>query len=152
NIGRYSLQTLIFRSAVYAVIAWGAGAAITLTLYLGARHEDVIRATLRTSTASIWFAPSVILLTALSPAAIAAAMVLVITATRLLYPEWRVRNPAPPETSAPTGLFAAVQLPQPHFFRDAAPGLAASLAIQTGVAAMMLRMRLLAGMAFVMSV
>jgi len=53
---------------------------------------------------------------------------------------------------APAGLFAAVQLPQPHFFRDAAPGLAASLAIQTGVAAMMLRMRLLAGMAFVMSV
>jgi hypothetical protein len=153
--GQLSLQTLVFRAALYAVIAWAAGAAITLVLYLGVRqweHEDVIRATLRTSSAAIWFAPSVILLTALSPAAIAAAMVLIITATRLLYHEWCIKNPARPEPPAPSGLFAAVQLPPPNFWRDVAPGFAASLAIQTGVAAVMLRRPLLAGTAFVMSV
>jgi hypothetical protein len=105
---------VILRSALYALIAWAAGAAITLVLYLGTmqwEREDVIRATLRTSSAAVWFAPSVILLTALSPAAIAAAMVLVITATRLLYYEWRIQQPPPLPLPRPSGLFATLEPP-----------------------------------------
>src|SRR6266849_3255150 len=115
-------------------------------------REDVIRATLRTSSAAVWFAPSVILLTVLSPAAIAAATVLVITATRLLYHEWRIQHPAPAPLPRPSGLFATVELPHPNFWRDTVPGLAASFSVQTAVAAVLLHKHLLAGAAFAMSV
>src|SRR5262249_3080818 len=81
-------------------------------------------------------------------AAIAAATVLVITATRLLYHEWRVQAPEPEPPGVQTGIFAAALLPRPHFWRDAAPGLATSFAAQTGVAALLLHKPLLAAVAF----
>ena len=89
HLNRISLFDLVTRAAAYALAAGAAGAAITLVLFLGAREwerEDIFRATLRTSRSAVWFAPAVILFTALSPAATAAAAVLVVSATRLLYP------------------------------------------------------------------
>src|SRR5215831_19389558 len=77
-----SITDVLLRSLVYALLACMAGAGITLILYLvSARErepEDLLRVTLRTSRAAIWFAPSIILFTALSPAAAAAAAVLVV--------------------------------------------------------------------------
>jgi hypothetical protein len=148
---RFPVATAIWRTTAYAVVAWAAGAAITLVLYLGAmqwEREDVIQATVRTSTASVWFAPSVILFTQFSPAAIAAASVLVITATRLLYYEWRQSVPPSPINEGSARMFSSAQLPPPVFWRDTAPGLITSLMGQTAVAALLLRKPLLAGISF----
>jgi hypothetical protein len=149
--GQFAIGPVIGRAALYALAAWAAGAAITLALYLGAMQwesEDVIHATIRTSKVSIWFAPSVILFTQTSPAAIAAASVLVITATRLLYHEWRLKSPLPEVPPPRSDLFVRALLPRPQFWHDVAPGLAAAFTVQTGVAAVMLHRPLLAGVAF----
>src|ERR1035437_1812291 len=86
--------------------------------------EDVIRATFRASTAAVWFAPCVILLTQLSPAAAVPALILVVNATHLLYIHWRIKQPPieaphenrlfspPPTTPRPT--FFSPHPPPPH--------------------------------------
>src|SRR5947209_6950048 len=74
------VKWLLIQSAIAAGVAWIAGAAITLTLYVLAmqwERVDVVRAALRTSAAAVWFAPAVILLSQLSPAALAGALMLV---------------------------------------------------------------------------
>jgi hypothetical protein len=66
---------------------------MTLAIYLAiARSRDGAfpAMVLRTSATAVWFAPAVLLLSVLSPMALAAATVLVISATRLLYSEWQL--------------------------------------------------------------
>src|SRR5204863_818077 len=90
---RVPLPWLILRAAVYAIGACLAGAFITLALYVAASQwepEDAIRATFRASSAAVWFAPCVILLTQLSPAAALPALILIVNATHLLYIHWRI--------------------------------------------------------------
>jgi hypothetical protein len=147
---RVPLPWLILRATVYALAACLAGAFITIVLYMAAalwEGEDVIRATFRASTAAVWFAPCVILLTQLSPAAAVPALILVINATHLLYIHWRIKQP-PIETPHDTGLFATAQLPERHFISDFGPGLAVSLTLQTGACAVLLRHPILAGFCF----
>jgi hypothetical protein len=153
HAGVISFVDVLLRAIVYALAACAAGAAITLVLYLGARQwegEDVLRATLRTSRAAIWFAPSIILFSALSPAAIAAAAVLIVSATRLLYHEWRKSHPVLPPLPLPDPPFVRAQLPEPNFFREVSPSLVLSLSLQTAVCALMLRVPLVAGLGFAM--
>jgi hypothetical protein len=141
---------MIVRTAIYAVAACCAGAFITIVLYLAASQwevEDVIQATFRASSSAVWFAPCVILLAQLSPAAAVPALVLVVNATHLLYIQWRVQQP-PLETPHATGLFATAQLPERRFIRDFGPGLAISFTLQTGVCAVLLRHPVLAGFSF----
>ena len=147
---RVPLPWLILRATVYALGACLAGAFITIVLYMAAalwEGEDVIRATFRASTAAVWFAPCVILLTQLSPAAAVPALILVVNATHLLYIHWRIKQP-PIETPHDTGLFATAQLPERHFISDFGPGLAVSLTLQTGACAVLLRHPILAGFCF----
>ena len=147
---RVPLPWLILRATVYALAACLAGAFITIVLYMAAalwEGEDVIRATFRASTAAVWFAPCVILLTQLSPAAAVPALILVVNATHLLYIHWRIKQP-PIETPHDTGLFATAQLPERHFISDFGPGLAVSLTLQTGACAVLLRHPILAGFCF----
>jgi len=145
---RVPLPWLILRVTVYALAACLAGAFITIVLYMAAslgEGEDVIQATFRASTAAIWFAPCVILLTQLSPAAAVPALILVVNATHLLYIHWRVQQP-PLETPHDTSLFANAQLPERRFIRDFGPGLAISFALQTGACAVLLHHPVLAGL------
>ena len=147
---RVSLPWLIVRATVYAVAASLAGAFITIVLCIAASYwegEDLIRATFRASSAAVWFAPCVILLAQLSPAAAIPALVLVVNATHLLYIQWRVKRP-PLEAPRDSGLFATAQLPERHFIRDFGPGLAISFTVQTGVCAMLLHHAVLAGLSF----
>src|SRR5439155_2912022 len=58
----------------------------------------------------------------------------------------------PPALPQPSVLFANAQLPDPHFWREAGPRLAASLTAQTGIAALLLQKPLLAALAFAMTV
>ena len=148
---RVPLPWLILRATIYAVAACFAGALITLLLSVTAaewENEDVIRATFRGSAAAVWFAPSVILLTQLSPAAVIPALVLVINATHMLYTQWRVHQPPGIELPHASGLFARVQLPERRFLKEVGPGLAVSFTLQMGACAVLLRRHALAGIAF----
>ncbi len=148
---RVPLPWLILRATIYAVGACWAAATITIVLFLAASQwekEDVIQATLRASSAAVWFAPCVILLTQFSPVAAVPALVLVVNASHLLYIQWRVKQP-PLETPHDTSLFATAQLPERRFIRDFGPGLAVSFTLQTGACAVMLHHHVLAGLCFV---
>ena len=144
---RVPLPWLILRATVYALAACLAGAFITIVLFMAAslwEGEDAIQATFRASTAAVWFAPCVILLTQLSPAAAVPALILVVNASHLLYIQWRIKQP-PLETPHDTGLFATAQLPERHFIGDFGPGLAISFTVQTGACAVLLHHPILAG-------
>ncbi len=150
--GTISPFDLILRAVAYSCIACTAAAAITLVLYRFCGADDaegLARAALRASRAAVWFAPSVILFTVYSPAALFAAGMLVVSAARLLQYEWRSARPAEPE-AAPAGLFARVEFPPPHFLRASAPAMTASLTAQGALAAVMLHKPLLAGIGFAM--
>ena len=109
-----------------------------------------MRASLRTSAAAVWFAPAVILLTQLSPAAIVPALVLVINATHMLYTKWRVWHPPPVELPRVAQGFPALQLqlPERRFWKEIAPDLAVSFTLQMGVAGVLLREPAIAGISF----
>jgi hypothetical protein len=84
---------LILQAFGYALLACGASVSITAILYLAlvrSWNSEVLPLALRTSATAIWFGPATILLATLSPAAMFAALVLVVSATRLLYSEWRL--------------------------------------------------------------
>lgn len=92
RLTRQPLADIVRSALLQTLFACGSGAAITLVLYLAIARSirrDAALLALRTSATAVWFAPAAILLTALSPAAIGAALVLVVSATRLLYDQWR---------------------------------------------------------------
>jgi len=101
------------------VIAWVWAAAITFALYYAV--PEVERAgrqgvTLRTATTAVWFGPAMILLSEFSPAALLAALVLVVQTSRLLYAQWQAGAPRSgngPVRRAPyqPGTFAGCELP-----------------------------------------
>jgi hypothetical protein len=148
---RVPLPWLILRSVIYAVAACLAGALVTVVLAISATEwesEDLIRATLRGSAAAVWFAPSVILLTQLSPLAIAPALVLVVNATHMLYLQWRIQQPPRAEAERTSELFSRVQFPERRLWKEMGPGLAVSFTLQLGASAMLLHEAALAGVAF----
>jgi len=111
-------------------------------------HADLGRATLRTSMVAIWFAPATLLLYQFSPATVAAALVLVVNATRMLYIQWRVFRPAEPLPDA--GSDAALvlergELPPRILTRHLGPALSVAMVLQLGVAAVLFRQHFLAG-------
>src|SRR5262249_52442566 len=88
----YSVAWVLLQAAALAAAACLAAGLIPLLLYflLQQDPEHVVHGPLSTSTAAIWFAPAVILFAARSPAAVVAALVLVINATSILYRQWRL--------------------------------------------------------------
>ena len=149
---RVPLPWLLLRVTAYALAASLAGAFITIVLFVAASNwdrENGIQATFRASSAAVWFAPCVILLAQLSPAAALPALILVVNASHLLYIQWRIQQPPEDESyDAPldTGLFANAQLPPRRFLRDFGPGLAISLTVQTGGCAILLHHNILAAL------
>jgi hypothetical protein len=141
----------LVRAAAFASMACIAAGLITLLLYLLLRQdpEYVIRGPLSTSTAAIWFAPAVILFSERSPAAIVAAIVLVVNATRVLYEQWRLSLVPSPE-ELPAELFSYYWTPIPSFWRLLAPALTGSSFVQLGIAAGLLRHPALAGLSLAM--
>jgi hypothetical protein len=111
-----SWSRLIAQALGYAMLACAVSAALTLALYLAiarSRHGAVLAMLLRTSATAVWFAPAVLLLSVFSPLALAAAVVLVVSATRLLYSEWQPLPSDSPPRLVPgissTGCAAALQ-------------------------------------------
>jgi len=136
---RFTWAGLAGHALRYAFLTWFWSAAVTFLLYFTLPAEercDMAWHTLRTSSAAVWFAPAIILLSALSPAALAAGLVLVVKATRLLYSQWRVTHPLPPPlpvAPALEGLFDDYYLPPRGFGRELAPALTCACLTQLGV-------------------
>jgi hypothetical protein len=147
RVHRFTWGSVLAEALGSALLAWIWSAAITFLLYLALparERRDVLWVSLRTASAAVWFAPAIILLTNFSPAALAAALVLVITATRLLYGEWRLGHPSEWMPAIPPGMFGE-NLPPPPLVRDQfAPALWIGLLLQSGMAAALLRLPLLA--------
>ena len=81
-------SAILAHALLFATLAWFFAAVITATLYLflpGADSRDMVWNTFRTAGVAVWFAPACILLSQLSPATLIAALLLTITATRLLF-------------------------------------------------------------------
>jgi hypothetical protein len=153
------LSTVVAHALLFAALAWFFSAVITFGLYWflpGAKSERLVWSTFRTAAVAVWFAPACILLSALSPATLVAALVLVITATRLLYSEWiaaapRATVPATPAAAAPLGLFGNFTAKRPLVTRELCTGLAAALALQSGVISVWRHRPFFAGAWFVLS-
>jgi hypothetical protein len=155
RLNRESMADVVAQALAYTLAACVASAVIALSLYLlSARSfsEEAIRMGLRTSGTAVWFAAATILLAQLSPATLPAALVLVVSATRLLYGQWRLVHPVRRfRFSAPIQhpFFDPPLAPQ---FRELIPALAASLAIESGVLLFPANYPLLAAALFCLSV
>jgi hypothetical protein len=88
----------------------------------------------------------------MSPATLLAALALVVTATRLLYSEWRWIHPAAePAFAGPHGLFDEYLVPDPLFRRELLTAMAVSMALQSAATARMFHHPVTAGALFAMT-
>lgn len=150
------LADVAARALLFAVLAWLLAGAITLGLYFlvpGLRSGRMLASALRAAFVGVWFAPACILLSHLSPASLAAALILVVAATRMLYTEWVEWGPPRPEPArAPVlGLFGRFNVKRPFVTRELLTGLAAAVALQSGVICVWKNYPVLAGAWFVLS-
>jgi len=138
HLHRFTWGGLIGHAVRYAFLTWLWSAAVTFLLYLTLPADERRNAawrTLRTSSAAVWFAPAILLLADFSPAALAAGLVLVAKATRLLYSEWRETHPAPAPLGvmpALEGIFTDYSLPRQGFGRELLPALICAALTQLG--------------------
>jgi hypothetical protein len=149
------LSAVVAHALLYAALAWFFSAVITFGLCLflpGEQSSRVVWSVFRAAAVGVWFAPACILLSQLSPASLAAALVLVIAATRLLYAEWTAGRPAPvPPPSPVLGLFGNFTVKRPVLTRELLTGLAAAVALQWGVVSVWKHQPMMAGALFVLS-
>ena len=142
-------------SLQHAFVAGASCVCITLALYLmiakSSRIEG-LQLALRTSATAVWLAPATILLSTMSPAALAAALVLVVSTTRLLYSQWVEIHPALVECVLPADRLLFEPPPSAFRLRDLIPGLAASFGFQAGVVAVSAGYPLVAAALFCLSV
>jgi hypothetical protein len=149
------LMDVLARALAFALLAWILSACITAGLYYivpGLRSTDVVASAIRSAMVGVWFAPACILHSHLSPASLAAALILVVAATRLLYSEWTATHPRPePKPTPDLGLFGSFTVRRPIVTRELVTGLAAAVSLQSGTVAAMRHHPLLAGAWFVLS-
>ncbi len=135
RLNRESLADVITQTLAYTLLAFLASAVITVSLYLliaRSLSDDAIQMALRTSSTAVWFAAATILLAQVSVATLPAALMLVVSATRLLYSQWcLVHPPEPSPIAAPVQHPFFDPTPRPSV-RELLPALAASLAIEAG--------------------
>ena len=141
---RVPLQRLVLQSTALTGLAWMAGAAVTLGLYVFCDYlffqdwsaREMGRAVMRTGATAVWFVPAIVLAATFHPGALAAAVVLVHNVTRLLYWQWRATPPKdeqPPVEADP--LFATSLAGAPPLLRDLASRLLVSTCLQASVVA-----------------
>ena len=143
------LGAIVMHALKYAGLACVSSMAIMLGLQLAIGRStrfDALRIALRTARTAVWFAPATILLLQLSPAALGAALALVISTTRLLYCQWQeARGDLNPSTSVGHAQFGIGDLlARPLLLREIGPALTVSLSVQMSVVAMLMGYLLLA--------
>ncbi len=154
RLARQPLSGVIAEALKHTLFACLASASITVGLYLliaRSTRRHAVLAALRTSSTAVWFAPATLLLAELSPLALGAALVLVISTTRLLYSQWRLIHPdhSTAFIALPSELFEPP--PSPFRLRDLAPALITSFGLQAGVLALLLGDALPAAVLFCLS-
>lgn len=133
KLGRHPFADIVRQALQHALLACLASVAITLCLYLliaRSGRTDALVSALRTSSTAVWFAPATLLLTDLSPLALGAALVLVVSTTRLLYSQWRLLHPENAVVSQPREPFDPA--PYEKSVKSFAPALIASLGLEAG--------------------
>jgi hypothetical protein len=140
QLHRQTLGSLLGHVLGYTLLAWAWSAIVATGLYAILPIEDrteMIPEVLRTAATAVWFGPAMILLSEFSPAALLAALVLVVYASRLLYAQWMPKlSPSPrPYIARVPGEFADCQLPQAFVWRERLPALAVALCLEAGVIA-----------------
>ncbi len=152
---RQPFLTVAGLALFYAITAWLWSAAVTFVLFLllprRADEDRPLETVLRTSSVAVWFAPATVLLASFSPAALAAALALIITATRLLYTGWVENNGAAGAEAAPVAQFALLEAAHRTWTQDLATGLLAAALLQSGTTALLSRHWLAASALFGMS-
>jgi hypothetical protein len=86
-----SLAVVVTIAVVYALLAFLSTAAFMTAFELfsaRSRGFDALRVSVKTAQPAVWLAPTAILLSRLSPVAVGAALVLVVSTTRMLYAQW----------------------------------------------------------------
>ena len=150
--------SIVWRAVEFTLLAWLWSAAVALALQFAIRKVERVNlagATLRTSLVAIWFAPATLLLYRFSAATVAAALVLVVNATRLLYTQWRIVHPAeepPGPASEAAVLLGDGALPPPILTRHLGPALTVSMGLQIGIVAVLIRHHFVAGTLLTLSV
>jgi len=155
RLNRESLADVITQTLAYTLLAFLASAVITVSLYLliaRSLRDDAIQMALRTSSTAVWFAAATILLAQLSLATLPAALVLVVSATRLLYSQWRLVHPPEPAPIAAPVQHPFFDPPPRPSVRELIPALAASLAMEAGALVFPVGYPLLAASLFSLSV
>jgi hypothetical protein len=149
-----TLESLLGQALGFSLLVWLWSAAIALAVFLAIprrERRDSIVGALRTSATAVWFAPAILLVSGLNPSAIAAALVLVVSASRLLYSEWLILHPPePPLPSTAPGMFRSDEPPAQPFVNVLAPSFALAVCFQFGIVALLLNLRLLAAFLLVM--
>jgi hypothetical protein len=98
RLAEQSLGFVLLQAFSYVLLAWAASALIAFFVYMVISMADVgqvVRTSLRSAAPAMWFAPAIILLTALSAPATAAGLALLVNTTRLLVARWRPREHTP---------------------------------------------------------
>ena len=155
RLEREPMANVVAQAVAYTLLACLASAVIALSLYLliaRSFSEEAIRMGLRTSGTAVWFAAATILLAQLSPATLPAALVLVISTTRLLYSQWRLVHRVHRSTVSAPMQHPFFDPPPAPRFRELIPALAASFAIEAGVLLFPTDFPLLAAALFCLSV
>lgn len=153
---RGSLPTLIGRAVGFALLAWICNATLLAGIYFSSAEaiSDHLRRIVRASTTAVWIAPAIILMTEQSELAILAALILVVSATRGLYSDWRSVQ-AESDQFLPVhdadGLFQHCAPPSSIFSGQLAAGVALAFFAQTGVVAAMMHYPLPAACCFAFS-
>lgn len=147
RLAHQPLPHLIREALEYSLMAWQFGAAIAIALHWmmpkPLRH-DVTRTAMATASTAVWFAPATILLSSFSPSTLAAALVLVISTTRLLYTHWREIYGDPVQRGVDVAR-TEFELPRSApLVKQLAPGLTVSGALQAGLLAVLMGYPLLA--------
>ena len=155
RLNRESLADVLAQTLAFTLLACLASAAIALSLYLliaRSFRDDAIQMAMRTSSTAVWFAAATILLAQLSPATFPAALVLVVSTTRLLYSQWRLVHTVEPFAVVVPSQHPYLDPPPSPRFRELIPGLTASFAVQASVLVFPLGYPLLAAALLAMSV
>lgn len=145
---QYFLPEGIAIALGFSACALALSGVITYLLLLSIRRierNELLDVTLRTCAAGMWFAPAVILLGASSPLATAAALILVVSVTRVLYGQWHEGAPHESAGDVPTARILSGELPHGFLPRDFVPAFAAAAALQAGFVLSHLAYRSLSG-------
>ncbi len=91
RLARQSLAGVIAETLGYLLIVWISTAVVTFCIYIVITLADfsaLLRASIRSSSVSMWFAPAIILLSVHDPIPYTASLILIVNTTRVLSVRW----------------------------------------------------------------